>query len=143
MLGSWKLEEKDDKLEIMATRTLDGHFITRTVRINRGEGDVFTIVEVIGFDPSQGTVRSWFFDSEGGFGGAVYRREGNKWMALTTATLPEGGEASSQHIFTVVDGDHVEIEAVNRVLDGEVLPNKDRVRMVRVAGHASTETLSK
>ena len=35
---------------------------------------------MIGYDPVKGRLRSWVFDSEGGFGEGSWRQEGNKWL---------------------------------------------------------------
>ena len=44
-------------------------------------------VEVIGWDPAEKVYRSWVFDSQGGFGSAVWTEgEGDKWIRRLTGT---------------------------------------------------------
>ena len=121
--------------ETEATWTLNGHFITPTTRIARGDEDAFVSVEVIGYDPVADQIQSWVVDNEGGFGSNLWRRDGNKWLVRSKATSPDGGQSSSQHILTVLDEKRFGLETINRILDGEALPNRDQIEIVRmVAG---------
>jgi uncharacterized protein (TIGR02246 family) len=131
MIGNWKAETEGADATMETSWILEGKFISRTTRINRREGDSFVAVEVIGYDPVQGKIRSWTFDNEGGFGTGAWNQDGNKWLVRSMATGPDGGSSSSDHILTVTSADRFGLESTNRVLDGEVLPNRDRIDIVR------------
>ncbi len=133
IIGSWKSETKGVAAETEANWSLDGRFITRTTKEPRGGEDPFVTVEVIGYDPIKGRIRSWFFDAEGGFGEGTWRQDGDKWLLVTRATLPSGGQASSEVVITVMEEGRIGIESINRVLDGELLPNWDRIIAVRTS----------
>jgi hypothetical protein len=90
--------------------------------------------EVIGYDPVKGRLRSWVFDSEGGFGEGAWTQEGNKWIVSSKATAPDGSQSSSQHIITKIDDNKYTWESINRVRDGEVLPNLDKIEVIRDTG---------
>ena len=36
--------------------------------------------QVIGWDPAAGTIRSWMFDSDGGFGEGTWSKKDNSWI---------------------------------------------------------------
>ena len=133
MIGKWKVGTAGIDAETEATWALDGHFITRTTRIARESGEPFVSVEVIGYDPVAAQIQSWVIDNEGGFGSNLWRRDGNQWLVRSKATAPDGGQSSSQHILTVLDESRFGLETINRILDGEALPNRDQIEIVRVA----------
>ncbi|HEY5705140.1 MAG TPA: SgcJ/EcaC family oxidoreductase [Terrimicrobiaceae bacterium] len=131
LVGSWK----DNAPGVAVTSTVDWtnnhHFLRRSVAITRDGGDQTVATEVIGYDPVAGGLRSWMFDSDGGFGEGKWTREGNKWMNSFAATSPDGATSSAQHIITYVDDKKYTWESVNRQRDGEVLPNLDKIEVVR------------
>lgn len=134
LIGKWKAGKGDDGPVAEATWTLDGRFISRTTRMPRDEGGPFVTVEVIGYDPLRGQLRSWVFDNEGGFGEGIWRQDEDKWLVSFRATLPDGGQSSGDHILTRLDDTHLALESVNRVLNGEALPNRDRIEITKVPG---------
>ena len=56
----------------------------------------------IGWDPVTRNIRSWVFDSEGGFGEGVWTREGNKWIVKKTGVTGDGKIASATNIISQV-----------------------------------------
>ncbi len=76
--------------------------------------------EVMGWDPIKGSIHAWVFDSEGGFGEAIWTRDGNRWLIESVTTLPDGRKASAHNTITHVSDDQYTWESTNRVLDGEV-----------------------
>ena len=131
LVGTWE----DNSPGVTVTSTVDwtnnSHFLRRSFTIDREGGDSTTATEVIGYDPVAGAVRSWMFDSDGGFGEGSWKREGNKWMNSYSATSPDGSTSSAQHILTFIDEKKYTWESVNRQSEGEVLPNIDKINVVR------------
>lgn len=87
--------------------------------------------QIIGWDPIKNAIRSWIFDSDGGFGEAKWSKKGSSWIAETTQTLDDGRKATATNIFTPVNADSYKWESVEREVDGELLPNIDPVTIVR------------
>ena len=139
MIGKWKVDSESIDAEMTAEWTLGGRFLSRTTRIRGGDEEEFVSVEVIGYDPVRGQLRSWIFDNEGGFGQGMWRADEGKWLIQITATMPEGGQSSSEHVVTLLDEDTAEMETINRILDGEALPNRDPLKVVRVTDETKAE----
>lgn len=132
MVGKWMDSGPDSKVKSDVDWTKNRKFIRRSVTVTRSEDDLLEATEVIGYDAANGTIRSWMFDSEGGFGEGEWRRDGNKWIVSFEATGPAGSQSTAQHVITYVDDGKFTWESINRQVDGEALPSLDEVEVVRV-----------
>jgi uncharacterized protein (TIGR02246 family) len=86
----------------------------------------------IGWDAVEKKVRSWSFYSGGGFGSAVWSKDGNKWVLKTTAQTAAGKKVSATNIVTKTDDDHMTWQLTRLTVDGETLPDPKPVKMKRV-----------
>jgi uncharacterized protein (TIGR02246 family) len=132
MVGSWKDEAPGLSVETKVAFTKNNHFLRRSFTVTRAGSNPVEGTEIIGYDPVSGHLRSWVFDSEGGFGESIWRQDGRKWLASVKATGPDGSQSTSQHVITRVDDNKYTWESVNRTRNGEVLPNLDRIEISRV-----------
>jgi len=87
--------------------------------------------QVIGWDAAAGTIRSWMFDSDGGFGEGTWSKKGDKWVVKFSQVLPDGRKASATNIYTLAGNDTFTWKSVGRKVGDEFLPNIDEVKMVR------------
>jgi len=119
LIGKWTAKKGDELWAIEVARVQNGNFLTINYRL--GEGASST--EIVGFDPAAGKIRSWTFDSEGGFSEAVWRADGNRWLLLSKSVNPDGTRSSSQMELHAED-DHrgFSVEIYNRESGGEPLP---------------------
>ncbi|MCG8585367.1 MAG: DUF4440 domain-containing protein, partial [Pirellulales bacterium] len=83
------------------------------------------------WDPAKKQIRSWVFDSDGGFAEGVWSKKDKRWAIQTKATLPDGKTASSTTILEPIDENAFSWQKVGRVIDGEILPNLEAVTIVR------------
>lgn len=133
LVGKWKDNAPGVNVTAAVDSTKNGHFLRRSVTITNEDDETTEATEVIGYDPVAGQVRSWVFDSDGGFGEGMWRRDGNKWLVAFRATAPDGTMSSAQHVLTFVDEKKFTWESINRQSDGEALPNIDKIEVVRSA----------
>lgn len=87
---------------------------------------------VIGWDPMEQAIRSWTFDSEGGTAEGVWYEKDGKWFSKALHLLPDGKTGSSTRVFERVDENTVRWRAINREVDGELLPSLGPVTLKRV-----------
>jgi uncharacterized protein (TIGR02246 family) len=132
LVGSWKDDSPGITVETTVAWTKSGHFLRRSFSVTRDGSNTIEGTEIIGYDPVAGQIRSWVFDSEGGFGESTWRREGNKWLMKVKATGPDGGQSTAQHVVTKLSEDKYTWESLNRTRNGDVLPNLDRIDVIRV-----------
>jgi uncharacterized protein (TIGR02246 family) len=133
LIGSWKDNTPGVTVATTVNWTKNHHFLTRSVTMTRKDENTYEATEVIGYDPVAGGIRSWVFDSEGGIGEGLWKRDQNKWLVSFTATALDGSTTSAQHVITYLREKKHTWESINRQRDGEVLPNLDKVEVIRVA----------
>ena len=134
--GVWIDEIGDSSVFYENEWVAGGRFMRRsfTIMIN-GQVDM-TGREIVGWDPAGKSIRSWVFDSAGGFAELRWKRsEDNpdRWTKVAKGVLGSGGTVSATHLMTRLDDDRYTFEAVSRERDGELLPNIDEVTIVRSA----------
>ena len=132
LIGTWKDNTSEAEVRTTCEWATNKTFLTRSFSaISKDRGELEG-TEVIGWDPIKGHIRTWIFDSEGGFSEAIWTREGDRWLVQSVTTLPDGRKASAHNTITHVSDDQYTWESTNRVLDGEVRPNIDKIQIDRV-----------
>jgi hypothetical protein len=85
----------------------------------------------IGWDPAEQKIRSWVFDSEGGFAQGLWARDDNRWVVKMTGVNREGKTASSTNITTKVGKDRMTWQSRDRIVGDDVLPDIEEIPIVR------------
>ncbi len=131
MIGTWVDSDENSRIVTRCQWSRNKNFIIRWFNVYVRDRVDLSGLQIIGWDPAAKQIRSWVFDSDGGFDQGRWTKKGNHWYVTTTGTLPDGGKASSVNIITPVDENHFKWKSVNRTVDGELLPNIDEVTVVR------------
>lgn len=131
IIGTWIDQDDQSRVETTYEWTKNQNFITCFFTLSVRDRIDMTGMQIIGWDPAAKQIRSWVFDSGGGYGEGVWSREDKRWSIQSTGTLPDGGKASSVNIITYVDDNAFTWQSVHRVAGGELLPNVDEVAVVR------------
>lgn len=131
MIGEWVDRDEDSTIETVCEWTKNRNYITRSFSVSIRDRIELEGTQVIGWDPSAGQIRSWMFDSEGGFGEALWTKKGDRWIIKASRTLSGGEKASSVNILTHLDRNAFTWQSIGREIDGELLPNIEEVTVVR------------
>jgi len=131
LVGSWVDSDENATIETEIEWTKNRNFLRRSFAVVIGDQIDMSGVQIIGWDPAENQIRSWVFDSEGGFGEATWTRQDDQWYIQNSSTLADGRKASSRNILTYVDDNAFRWSSVNREVDGELLPNVEEVTVVR------------
>lgn len=131
LLGKWN--DKDEDVTIKFETKWDKyrnfilqHFTTVIYGVEELEGRQF-----IGWDPVQEKIRSWIFDSDGGFGSGIWSQNEKSWQVSVTYTLSDGRQAIATDIYTPIDDNSYTYQSVGRSVDGQFLPNIDPVTVYK------------
>jgi uncharacterized protein (TIGR02246 family) len=132
MVGTWKDKGGGSVVETKADWARGNNFLTRTFKVSQGDKVTLEGWQIIGWDPVEKRIRSWIFDSEGGYGQAFWTRDGNRWLLKETRVSADGSESSAEQTLTYIDPDHCTFEAANRTLNGDPQPNISKIEIDRV-----------
>jgi uncharacterized protein (TIGR02246 family) len=130
LVGDWASEGKHTPVTFNCKWTKSQSFLMIEETIHLQDQEPMVLTEIIGWDPLQQQIRSWVFDSHGGFGETVWTRNGNRWAQQSGGVLADGRRAFSNSTWKYVDNNTCEWESVDREIDSRPMPDV-RVKYVR------------
>lgn len=138
----WTVGQWIDKGEVSTIRTTcswttNHKFLTRSFSVQEDGEVILSGTQVIGWDPTAKRIRSWTFDSEGGFGEGRWMRDGNRWNVKTSHVLANGEGAAAVNVITYVDRDTFRWQSTCRKIGGRLLPAIPEVTVVRQKSEAT------
>jgi len=139
LLGDWVDEAEDATVSTSWQWAKNERFLTGNFSVSVDDQVEMEGTQVIGWDPVAGQIRSWVFDSEGGFGEGVWRRVGGDWIVDSTTTLSDGSQGSATNIYTPVDDNTFVWKSVDREIDGESQNDIEQIPVHRQVAGASSD----
>jgi uncharacterized protein (TIGR02246 family) len=132
LLGAWMAKRGDRDVTI--TYDLDDNkvFIRGRFVVREKGKEVLSGQQIIGRDPAAEALRSWVFDSEGGFGSGVWQRDGKQWIVESEGTQVDGTTTTSVNLLTPVDADTFIWQSQDRSADGDSKSDSAPVKVRRV-----------
>jgi uncharacterized protein (TIGR02246 family) len=132
-IGDWV----DDAEKGQAARISFGWGPNQNFLISTFEASIkgFTLsggTQWIGWDPTTKNIRSWTFDTQGGFGEGHWKKDGNKWIIKSTAVGRDGKKVAATNIVTRIDADTIGWQSKDRSVDGKEVPDIKEVKLKRV-----------
>lgn len=131
LIGSWSSKEGDRPVQTTYEWEGEKAFIRARFSVELPEKPRSGI-QMIGKDPSSGELRSWTFESTGGFGEGSWSRDGNQWLVDATVVLPDGGRLTATNILTKIDNDTFTWQSIKRKFDDADLPDAPPVKVTRI-----------
>ena len=132
MIGHWV--DKDDKVDVETDCKWTKNQKLHHALVHRlpSKADInMSGMQVIGWDPAAKTIRSWTFDSDGGFAEATWTFQKGRWFIRNKGVLADGRKASMVNVIKPVDQNSFTWQTVERTAGGELLPNINEVLIVR------------
>ena len=84
MVGSWKDDTSEAEVGTTCQWAKNKTFLTRSFSARTKDRGELAGTEVMGWDPIKGTIRTWIFDSEGGYGEGSWTRDGERWLVQSS-----------------------------------------------------------
>jgi uncharacterized protein (TIGR02246 family) len=132
LIGDWVDEGGKGAVQVKCRWATNKSFLVMEYEV-KGEGaDPMLVTQRIGWDPVNNRVRSWVFDSTGGFGEGYWQRDGNKWVVGATGVLADGGTGAATNVYQFKDENAFLYRSVDREVDGQPVADLD-MKFVRKA----------
>jgi uncharacterized protein (TIGR02246 family) len=98
LVGEW-IDDGGSSVVVSSCRwSDDGNFLLQNFKLQLNGRNAMNVSQRIGWDPVAKRIRSWVFDSEGGYGESAWTREGNAWIIKATGVRPDGTTASATNL---------------------------------------------
>jgi uncharacterized protein (TIGR02246 family) len=131
LVGEWVDESSDSVIHATCRWSPDRNFLLRDFTIHSEGNSVMTVSQRIGWDPLSKQIKSWVFDSEGGYGDGLWTRNGNQWVIKSNGVLSDGRIASATNTLTRVGANAARWASTERTVGGQHLPDRFENTMVR------------
>jgi uncharacterized protein (TIGR02246 family) len=130
LVGDWVDDGGSTVVASSCRWSEDGNFLLQEFKLKVNGRDEMTVSQRIGWDPAAKCVRSWVFDSEGGFGQSTWTRDDDGWLIKANFVRPDGTTASATNHLEQDGGDAYVWRSTDRVVAGE-LQEPTEVKVVR------------
>lgn len=131
LVGTWVDENSDALVQTTFRWSDDQNFLLSEFTMQVGSNPPLKGTQRIGWDPRTNELRAWTFYSDGGFGEAVWTRDGNRWISKTLGVSRGGRVASATNILTQTGKDHATFQSRDRIAGGVAVPDIAEVPIVR------------
>jgi uncharacterized protein (TIGR02246 family) len=131
LIGTWQATNKDREVTTSYEWDENKAFIRGKYTVKEGAKVIESGMQMIGKDNADGVIRSWVFQSDGGFGGGVWTRDGKKWTVDVHGVTPDGKELTATSIYIHVDPNAYTWQAVNQELDGEPIADTQPIKVTK------------
>ena len=131
MVGRWVDKDGDATITTTGSWTPNKAFLQRSFKVVVQDRVGLAGMQVIGWDADAKKFCSWVFDSSGGFANEEWSKESDHWIVRFAGVLFGGRKVSSVRIITPIDDNTLTLEVVDRDGGGELLPDIDKVTIVR------------
>lgn len=131
MVGHWVDKDENVDIETDCNWTKNRTFLTRSFTVSvEGEVDL-SGMQIIGWDAAAKAIRSWTFDSDGGYAEATWKFKKDRWYVDNKGELADGRKASMTNVIKPIDANSFTWQTIDRTAGGELLPNVPEVLIVR------------
>jgi uncharacterized protein (TIGR02246 family) len=133
LIGEWTGEnEKGESASASYDWAENNNFIVSTFATTLDGIPVAGGTQWIGWDAADKQIRSWSFYSGGGFGEALWTREGNQWALKITARTAAGKKVTATNLVTKMDNGHLTWQVTKLTVDGASVPDLNPVKLKRL-----------
>jgi uncharacterized protein (TIGR02246 family) len=130
LVGEWIDDGGSSVVASSCRWSTDGNFLFQDFKLQLNGKEAMNVSQRIGWDPLAKCIRSWVFDSEGGYGESVWTREGSAWIIKATGVRPDGTTASATNLLRPAGTHGYVWRSTDRVVGAERQPPQE-VMVVR------------
>lgn len=132
LVGEWQDADGKGNVSISTRWDANKAFLLMNYVVKTEGAEPLQVTVRIGWDPIAGRIRSWTFDSNGGFGEGFWQKDGKVWTVGTTGVLPDGGTGGATLAYEFVDANTFVWKATDRDIDDQPLADAE-VKFIRKA----------
>jgi uncharacterized protein (TIGR02246 family) len=130
MVGEWQDESPGVVVQHSLRWSDDGHYLLGNFVVQWKDKPAMKGDVRIGWDPLSKQIKSWIFDTEGGYAEGLWTRAGDGWVVKMNGVRPDGSVASSTNTYEPLRRDQYQYSSLDRIVGGQQEPDQS-TRIVR------------
>ena len=119
LVGDWVSEGGDSVVRISYRWSDDGNFLLGDYKVTANGQTAMDSVQRVGWDPLRQQVRSWLFDSDGGYGEGEWIAFDDGYLIRSSAVMPDGSTGSANIEAKKLSDSQFVMRGTNRIVAGE------------------------
>jgi uncharacterized protein (TIGR02246 family) len=131
LIGTWRMDTKDRDVTTTYEWDENKAFIRGKYSIKQGGKVTESGTQMFGRDNAEGGIRSWVFQSDGGFGDGIWTRDGKKWTVDFEGVTPDGKVLTASVIYVRVDANTFTWQSVEQTVDGQPIANTQPIKVTK------------
>ena len=137
LVGTWIDQDETGRIETVCHWTKNQNFLHRAFTVSDQQGVHLSGMQIVGWDAVEKRIRSWTFDSDGGFATGIWSadetdtKEPSSWHVRKKGHTATGHTTSAVNVLTRQGEAGFAFKSVSRTFDGQILPNIAEVIVVR------------
>ena len=137
LVGTWVDQDDTGRIETVCHWTKNQNFLHRAFTVSDQQGVHLSGMQIIGWDAVEKRIRSWTFDSDGGFATGIWSadetdaKEPTNWHVRKKGHTATGHTTSAVNVLSRRGEGRFAFKSVSRTFDGQILPNVAEVVVVR------------
>jgi uncharacterized protein (TIGR02246 family) len=106
LIGKWEVKSDDTVVQFECRWIANKSFIQREYTVRKNGMATTSGMQIVGWDPQSGRIKSWSFDSSGGHGTGMWTALADGWQIDSTGVLADGTATSSREFLIRIPGEN-------------------------------------
>ena len=132
LIGDWVDESLGTRVSSKYRWSEDGNYIINEFSAKFGDRPLMSGTQRIGWDPLANQIRSWVFESSGGYGEGLWSNDEDRWIIKQRNVTSSGQVGTATNVLKIIDKDRWGWQSYDRVVGGQLNPSIEQIIVVRV-----------
>jgi uncharacterized protein (TIGR02246 family) len=131
LIGTWRMDTKDRDVTTTYEWDENKAFIRAKYTVTERGKVVESGTQMLGKDNAEGGIRSWVFQSDGGFGDGLWTRDGKNWTVDFGGVTSDGKKVSATVNYVHVDADTFTWQSVQQTVNGQPIADTKPIKVTK------------
>jgi uncharacterized protein (TIGR02246 family) len=131
LIGTWRMDTKDRDVTTTYEWDENKTFIRGKYTVKKDAKVIESGMQVFGRDNADGGIRSWVFQSDGGFGDGLWTRDGKNWTVDFGGVTADGKKLSATVNYVRVNPDTFTWQSVQQTVDGQPIADNQPIKVTK------------
>ena len=131
LIGTWRMDTKDRDVTTTYEWDENKAFIRGKYSVKEDGKVTESGTQMFGRDNAEGGIRSWVFQSDGGFGDGLWTRDGKNWTVDFGGVTADGKKLSATVNYVRVNADTFTWQSVQQTVDGQPIADTQPIKVTK------------